>query len=92
MKNFSNLKQKCNYNLNFRKLNLNVKNEFLKKKTMIPELLNKPIRTEDLSKTDINFLEVETDYKGEEGLFKCCKKLLMSCRKKKNSKGLLEAN
>jgi len=78
--------------LNIRDLNLNVKKEFLKKRTMNPEILNKPIRTENEFKTDKNFLEVENTYKKKKsGIFDCCKDFLNKCKKKKNSHGLLES-
>ena len=60
---------------------------------MSPEILNKPIRTEDQFKTEILFLEVESTYKQKKrGLFNCCKSILKICKKEKNSNALLDSS
>jgi len=73
---------------------LNVKKEYLKKKTLNPEILNKPIRTDDHIKNDINFtnfLEVETNYKEKKSILNCCKNIIKKCKKKKKTSTLLDS-
>lgn len=61
-----------------------MKKEFLQKKTLNPEILNKPIRTQESIKNEINFLEVENNHKQKKSIFHCCSKILSLCKKKKS--------